>query len=151
MNVTGTALKTVVLSAAMVVLTSAAAVGAAQAATADVPPSCPSMTSPSNATSAATRAQKAMPNGQTLELRSGNVGGYQYAWARIVNSNDGDAIWVDYSIDSGRNWRQCDLRTISGGRNYGNGLRTSSSQVVCMRAGGRPKGSTVSYLTDWWC
>ncbi|MEU1392829.1 MULTISPECIES: hypothetical protein [unclassified Nonomuraea] len=151
MNVTGTALKTVVLSAAMVVLTSAATVGAAQATTAAPPSSCPSMTNPSGATSTATRQQKTMPNGQILELRSGNINGYQYAWTRIVNSIDGDAIWVDYSIDGGANWRQCDLRTISGGRNYGNGLRTSSSSSVCMRAGARPKGGAVSYLTAWWC
>ncbi|MEU1728972.1 hypothetical protein [Nonomuraea sp. NPDC005692] len=121
MNVSGTALRTAVLSAAMVVLTSAAGLGAAQAATAAPPSACPAVTNPKDATNTVTRKQRTMPNGQTLELRSGNVNGKQYAWARILNSNDGD------------------------------GLLTSSSFTVCMRAGGQPKGATSSYLTDWWC
>ncbi|MGW2162086.1 hypothetical protein [Nonomuraea sp. NPDC001699] len=151
MNVAGTALKTALLSAAMVVMAATATTGTALATAAAPPASCPTMRNPVNATNTVTRKQKTMPNSQTLELRSGTISGLEYAWARILNSKDGDVVWVDYSIDGGANWRQCDLRTLSGGVNYGYGLLTSSSSSVCMRAGARPKAGAVSYLTAWWC
>jgi hypothetical protein len=111
--------------------------------------SCSGMVNPSGATSKVTR--KSTPVGsRTLSLRSGNISGKQYAWAQISTSNNGDRIWIDISGDRGRNWAQCDLRTLSSsGRNYTNALPTSSNPDVQMRAGYRPSGGTT-YLTDWW-
>ncbi|WP_030455689.1 hypothetical protein [Herbidospora cretacea] len=111
---------------------------------------CPAQVNPSTATNLSTPRTKALPGGRTLELRSGYVGGVQYAWARVVpNSLNGDNIWLDYSTTSGNGWAQCDLRTLSStGRNYTQGFRTSSSSSIVMRAGYRTGG--VTYLTTWW-
>ncbi|MDH2427593.1 hypothetical protein [Sphaerisporangium sp. TRM90804] len=128
-----------------------AAVHASQASAAAVPVSCAGMVNPVNATGTATAKSAAMPNGQTLELRYGRVGSTQYAWSRILNSRNGDRLWIDISGTGGSSWTQCDLRTLNSARNYGNALKTSSSSQVCMRAGARPAGASSSYLTDWWC
>jgi hypothetical protein len=114
--------------------------------------SCSGMVNPVNATSTATRKSTALPGGRTLALRSGTIGGVQYAWSRISSANNGEYIWIDISGDNKRTWKQCDLRQLSSsGRNYSNALRTSNSSDVCMRAGYRPTGAGSSYLTDWWC
>ncbi|GAA3119724.1 hypothetical protein [Streptosporangium carneum] len=144
-----------VVAAGSLLIAPAAAHAATDAATdaaagAAVPVSCAGMVNPVNATGVSTVKSTPMP-GRTLELRTGQINGVQYAWTRVQNSQNGDQIWIDISGDGGTTWRQCDLRTIGTGRNYGNALKTVNSSLVCMRAGARPAGVGSSYLTDWWC
>lgn len=132
--------------------TPAGAVGRAQAS---VAVSCNGQVNPVNATGTATRQSYTLPpgDGRTLTLRSGNVGGHQYAWSRISSSVNGDKIWIDITGEgvNPKHWTQCDLRTLGTTRNYTNGLPTVNNSLVCMRAGFRANGADVSYLTPWWC
>lgn len=114
------------------------------------PINCSSLTDPTNATSKTTVRSLFIGGNKTLELRAGYINGIQYAWTRIVNSTSGDQIWIDFAASTTSGWVQCDLRTLSGGRNYGNALRTVPDGHGCMRAGGRPSGG-ASYITSWWC
>lgn len=119
--------------------------------TAAVAVDCSGMVSPANATDKKTATTKGMGNGQTLQLRYGNIGGVQYAWAQVTTSFDGDMLWLDISGDGGEPWTQCDLRKLSStGRNYGNAKRTSPNKEVKMRAGCRPASLGISYTTPWW-
>lgn len=113
-----------------------------------VPVSCAGMVDPTNASGIQTE-KSAVVEGRTLELRSGDINGVQYAWTRLTNARDGDSIWLEISGDGGGAWIQCDWRTIqAGGRNYTDAHRTSSSSEVCMRAGMQ---LGPQYQTENWC
>jgi hypothetical protein len=110
--------------------------------------SCAGMVNPAHASDLATR-KSAVVEGRTLELRSGDINGVQYAWARLINADDGDSIWLEISGDSGETWIQCGRRTIqAGGRNYTDAQRTNSSPEVCMRAALQ---LGPQYQTGDWC
>jgi hypothetical protein len=128
----------------------AASTGAVQP---QVAVSCSGMLNPVNATSTRTERSIPLPDGRSVQLRSGYINGSQYAWSRVTPSSvAGDRIWIDISGTHGSGWSQCDLRTLgSTGRNYGNALRTVNDPNVCMRAGFRPYNIAASYITDWWC
>jgi hypothetical protein len=113
------------------------------------PVSCDGMVDPTNATNKSD-VQSAVVEGRTLELRQGTINGVQYAWTRLTNTHDGDSIWLEVSGDGGATWTQCGRRTVqSGGRNYTDAQRTSSSSQVCMRAATQLAGP--SYQTAAWC
>jgi len=136
------------IAAAAFVLTAVIAVPATPASAAAV--SCSGQVNPVNATNIKTARSMGLPTGEQLELRYGLVNGTQYAWTRLIGDRAGDKIWIDISGNSGATWLQCDLRTLDGGRNDGNALKTSSLAAVVMRAGARPLGAGQSSVTTWW-
>jgi hypothetical protein len=110
--------------------------------------SCAGMVDPTNASGLSTE-KSAVVEGRTLELRSGLINGIQYAWARLINPDEGDSFWLEISGDSGVTWIQCGRRTIhAGGRNYTDAQRTSTSSEVCMRAALQ---LGPQYQTGDWC
>jgi hypothetical protein len=119
---------------------------------AKVPMSCSGMVEPIGATSLQPRKSTPLPGRRTLELRSADINGVQYAWSRVIPSSvAGDRIWIDISGTGGSTWSQFGMRRLgSTGRNYTKALRTSSNSQVVMRAGFRPYNVGTSYLTDWW-
>ena len=89
---------------------------------------------PTNATDKENR-QSAVVEGRTLELRTGNINGMQYAWTRLMNAQDGDSIWINMTTDGGKTWKSFGQRPIkAGGRNYTDALQTNSSSQVMMQA-----------------
>ncbi|EEP73195.1 hypothetical protein MCAG_03522 [Micromonospora sp. ATCC 39149] len=92
------------------------------------------MVDPTNAVNKRT-VQSAVVEGRTLELRVGDIDGVQYAWTRLVDSQNGDIIWINQTTDGGNTWNSFGKRTIqAGGRNYTDALRTNSSNKVKMQA-----------------
>ncbi|GAA3431757.1 hypothetical protein GCM10018954_013580 [Kutzneria kofuensis] len=111
--------------------------------------SCAGMVDPVNATNKS-NVQSAVVEGRTLELRQGDIGGVQHAWARLADAHDGDAVWLEISGDGGKTWIQCGRRSIqAGGRNYTDAQRTTSEAKVCMRAVAQLTGPR--YETAAWC
>jgi len=110
--------------------------------------SCEGMRDPTNADHLET-PRSAVVEGRTLDLRSGDIDGVQYAWAKLTNAHEGDSIWLEISGDSGHTWIQCGRRTIhASGRNYTDAQRTNESSEVCMRAGLQ---LGPQHQTDKWC
>jgi hypothetical protein len=111
--------------------------------------SCAGMVDPVNAANKS-NVQSAVVEGRTLELRQGDIGGVQHAWARLSGAHDGDAVWLEISGDGGKTWLQCGLRVIRANeRNYTDAQRTTSDAKVCMRAGAQLAGPR--YETAAWC
>lgn len=95
---------------------------------------------PTNATNKQT-VQSAVVEGRTLEFRVGEIDGVQYAWTRLTNPQNDDAIWINLTTDGGKRWDSFGQLTIkAGGRNYTNALRTDSSPQVQMQGWTQLKG-----------
>ncbi|QUQ67190.1 hypothetical protein [Kutzneria sp. CA-103260] len=111
--------------------------------------SCSGMIDPVDAINKS-NVQSAVVEGRTLELRQGDVGGVQHAWARLSDAHDGDVVWLEISGDGGKTWIKCDRRTIRAGRrNYTDAQRTVNDAQVCMRAVAQLGDSR--YQTAAWC
>ena len=92
------------------------------------------MVDPSGTENARTE-ESAVVEGRTLELRVGDIDGVQYVWTRLTDAQIDDVIWIDRTTDGGETWKVFGKRTITGAsRNYTDALRTSSSNLVRMRA-----------------
>lgn len=129
-----------------------AALLAPMAAPAHAAASCGSLISPYHFTNKHRKAWLVLPDGRSLETRSGTpstgTGTYGYAW--IPSSKSGEYIWIDYSENSHKDWVQCGLQAMSStGPNYSRARFKAASSSVCIRAGYRYGG--ISYVTSWWC
>jgi hypothetical protein len=113
-----------------------------------VPVPCEGMRNPRRADHLDTPKSRRVGD-RTLELRSGRLDGVEYAWARLINPDEGDIIWLEISDDGGDTWTQCGMRTIhASGRNFTDAQITNTSHEVCMRAGLQ---LAPQYQTDKWC
>ncbi|WP_375507279.1 hypothetical protein [uncultured Nostoc sp.] len=75
-------------------------------------------------------------NGRIIQLRTGFLldvsPTLQYGWARMANNQNGDHIWMDFSQDGGRTWKQCGPWT----RQYSEAVTTSRDRNQVFRACG---------------
>ncbi|MEH1838016.1 MAG: hypothetical protein V7L20_04470 [Nostoc sp.] len=75
-------------------------------------------------------------NGREIQLRTGFLQDVsppqQFGWARMENNQNGDDIWMDFSEDGGRTWKQCGPWS----RQYSEAVPTSRDRNRVFRACG---------------
>ena len=135
--------------AAAVLLTGAVLAGTPQAAQAADPWTCPSGGNPAvwNPDLIITPQPARFISGRKIELRYHTS--TRCAWGRISNGVAGDQVWVDWSTNGGRDWRQLGVKSIGSG---GTQVYTTAfnDYQVKMRACGNAGSPTNLTCTDWY-
>jgi hypothetical protein len=85
--------------------------------------------------------------GRKIELRYHSR--TRCAWGRISNGSRNDSVWVDWSKDGGRNWRQLGVTEIpwSGTQVY---TPAYNDRGYVMRACGKAGDRVEIACTGWW-
>lgn len=87
-----------------------------------------------------------------IELRTGSFSGSTWGWARMANPQRGDEIWMDFSQDGGRTWKQCGPYTADA-RQFSEAVTTSSDSNRKFRACGTASLGVFTQsevkCTDW--
>lgn len=95
-----------------------------------------------------------IPGGRvTLTQDAGTIGGNSRGWARISgNLEVGDQLWMDWSTDGTRSFRQCGPFRVNNSvlTSATTSARLTGGSNVRFRACARLAGTSVSVCNDWW-
>ncbi|RKT54583.1 hypothetical protein [Saccharothrix australiensis] len=140
--------KTTKIAAILTAATATTLLTAGVATAADAPPW---WSDPATCSNPQTERERVV-NGRIVQVRSGNCGGLQYGWGRILNYNGPEFIRFEVDLNGDRVWDDFSTYT-AGNRNYTQAYPTSSSPNRAFRACYvvDPNGTcTPGNATDWW-